>query len=363
MNSNQPSRSGASRTTALVAILVISIAVTTITTPMAGVETNPASEPAVRQELNEVLKSAYQAVRARQRPQLKPIRTKLIGYLATYPDAPAGTGLLTGYIGLVEAAPEMNLETELKDFVDCPHAGARALAVERGEALIVERGIASRQTQLAQNERVDMSVLRRNLSVYLERNPRASRGQSLVSRYMQLHARVHPDDEEDEWRTFLESPSEPAAAAAAEALRAIALLREPLDIRFTALDGREVDLAQFRGKVVLIDFWATWCGPCVAELPNVRSVHNRYHDRGFEVVGISLDRDTDRQQLIDFVAKNQMPWPQHFDGKGWKNELAVRYRINSIPATFLLGPDGRVIAKGLRGDALGTAVKRALEAR
>jgi thiol-disulfide isomerase/thioredoxin len=294
---------------------------------------------------------------------LKPIRAKLVAYLVAHPDASAGASFTSAYLGLIEASPGMDLEAELKSFVDSPHAGARAVAVERSEALIVERGIASRQMQLAQNERVEMSVLRRNLSVYLERNPHAGRGQSLVSRYMQLHTRVHPDDEEDEWRTFLDSPSKPAADAAAEALRAIALLREPLDIRFTALDGREVDLAQLRGKVVLIDFWATWCGPCVAELPNVRSVHNRYHDRGFEVVGISLDRDTDRQKLIDFVAKNQMPWPQHFDGKGWKNEFAVRYRINSIPATFLLGPDGRVIAKGLRGDALGTAVKRALEAR
>ncbi|HZY86294.1 MAG TPA: TlpA disulfide reductase family protein, partial [Gemmataceae bacterium] len=101
---------------------------------------------------------------------------------------------------------------------------------------------------------------------------------------------------------------------------------KPLDIKYTSVDGRAVDLSKLRGKVVLVDFWATWCGPCVAELPNVRAVYDRYHAQGFEVVGISLDHSRDK--LAEYVKEKQVPWPQVFfdeEGKrGWANPLARR---------------------------------------
>ncbi len=126
----------------------------------------------------------------------------------------------------------------------------------------------------------------------------------------------------------------------------------------TDLDGKPLALASYKGKVVIIDFWATWCGPCVGELPNVLKTYEQYHAKGLEIVGISLDSDKDK--LTKFIADKKMPWPQFFDGLGWKNKLAAQYGVNSIPATYLLDKEGNIIAKGLRGEALAAAVGKAL---
>ena len=115
---------------------------------------------------------------------------------------------------------------------------------------------------------------------------------------------------------------------------------QPLDIRFTALDGREVDLVKLKGKVVLVEFWSTSCGPCVAEMPAVKAAYQNLHDHGFEVVGISLDDQ--ESGLRRFVKENQLPWPQHFDGKRWENQFAVRYGIFGIPTLWLVDKAGNL---------------------
>lgn len=123
--------------------------------------------------------------------------------------------------------------------------------------------------------------------------------------------------------------------------------------------GKPFDLAIYKGKVVLVDFWATWCGPCVRELPNVQKVYEKHHSAGFEILGISLD--SDKAKLEKFLEANKMPWQQYFDGKGWENKLAQQYGVNSIPATYLLDAEGKIIAKDLRGESLELAVAKALE--
>ncbi len=122
--------------------------------------------------------------------------------------------------------------------------------------------------------------------------------------------------------------------------------------------GKSLSIANYKGKVVLLDFWATWCRPCLAELPNVLKTYEKHHGEGFEIIGISLDKD--QQKLTDYTKEKNMTWQQYFDGLMWQNKLAVKYGVNSIPATYLLDGEGKIIGKDLRGEALEEAVAKAL---
>lgn len=148
-------------------------------------------------------------------------------------------------------------------------------------------------------------------------------------------------------------------------LKLLEAIGKPPEIAGPTLDGSEIDITQFKGKVVLVDFWATWCGPCVGELPNVKAVYDKYHEQGFEVIAVSFDQTKDA--LVGFVEKNKLPWPQIFfdeDGKRfWQNPLGQKYGINSIPATFLIDREGNLQKIGVRGPTLETAVAELLKAK
>lgn len=116
------------------------------------------------------------------------------------------------------------------------------------------------------------------------------------------------------------------------------------------LDGKQIKLSDYRGKLVFIDFWATWCPPCVAELPNVKKAYEKYADDGLVVISISFDKKAD--QAKRFAARRGMKWPQVWAEGADKSKLAELYNVGGIPATFLVGPDGKLVAKDLRGGKL-----------
>ena len=133
---------------------------------------------------------------------------------------------------------------------------------------------------------------------------------------------------------------------AKEELAWFEFLERPIDLRFTAADGRDVDLAKLRGNVVLIYFCASWCPPCVHEYPKLKSVYDQFHKQEFEIVGISVDQS--RASFDRYTQQKKIPWPQHYEDNGWKGELMKRFRVRYIPRLFLLDRTGRVAHQDTR---------------
>lgn len=114
--------------------------------------------------------------------------------------------------------------------------------------------------------------------------------------------------------------------------------------------GKPVALSSFKGKVVLVDFWASWCGPCRKENPHVVAAYNKFKDKGFTILGVSLDEDKDK--WLAAIKDDNLTWTQVSDLKGWSNEFSRKYGVMSIPANFLLDAEGKIIGTGLRGEEL-----------
>lgn len=135
-----------------------------------------------------------------------------------------------------------------------------------------------------------------------------------------------------------------------EVLKRSAIGETILDFTQNDVEGNSVSYADFRGQYVFIDFWASWCGPCRAENPNVLKAYNTYKDKNFTVLGVSLDEDETKWKKA--IKEDGLPWVQVSDLKGFKNEVSSYYGIQGIPSTLLVDPEGKIIAKDLRGDEL-----------
>jgi peroxiredoxin len=153
--------------------------------------------------------------------------------------------------------------------------------------------------------------------------------------------------------------------ASAKALPSAKALKDRIDIArktgignyamdFTQNDtlGKPVSLSSFKGKYVLVDFWASWCGPCRRENPNVVKVFNKYKDRNFTILSVSLDRPDAKDKWLAAIHKDNLTWTHVSDLKYWDNAVAKQYGIRAIPQNLLLDPQGKIIAKNLRGEDL-----------
>jgi thiol-disulfide isomerase/thioredoxin len=269
-------------------------------------------------------------------------------------------------------------------------AGIAATDISETNRLILEQetlvGLRNVAAQAAPNERVAaLAAVKAEVDRLAAKYPDEPLMGSLASGYIKSMERAGATREETQaqWAAFAAYPGTALAKAAPAGAREAAARQQlgerakrPIELAFTAVDGRKVDLRELRGKVVLVEFWATWCAPCKEEIPNIKKLYAAYHAKGFEVVGITLenarlaDADTPvereqklakaRQILVDFTAKQEMPWPQYFDGKYRQNTIAVDYLVNAIPAMFLIGKDGRIITTHARGPQLEAAVTAAL---
>jgi len=151
---------------------------------------------------------------------------------------------------------------------------------------------------------------------------------------------------------FLADPSVKMVSEQLRLSKKVGIGCEYVDLALFDPDRKPVALSEYVGKgtYVLIDFWASWCGPCIAELPNVLACYDKYHKKGFDIVGVSLDKEA--RLWKDAIRKNKIPWPQMSDLAGWQSQAVTVYSFSSIPHTVLVDPKGIIIAKDLRGGAL-----------
>src|SRR3954447_3644643 len=129
--------------------------------------------------------------------------------------------------------------------------------------------------------------------------------------------------------------------------RAAVAVGDTPKLEFQAADGSPISLDKFKGKILIVDFWATWCGPCMAEAGHMVEVNSKYAPQGLQFIGISLDQD--KAKMLATAKEKGFTWPQYFDGLVWKNKYAGEWGVQGIPATFIIGPDGKVLWTGHPG--------------
>ena len=237
----------------------------------------------------------------------------------------------------------------------------RPAIADEGQFRIFQRDLAALTQQSPEQKQKYLDELK----AFVLRRPVDTEHFALANTVCQILEQGAPELAADAYNVFGEhfaKSDHEALARAAQLMqgagRRLALVGNSMDVEGTLLSGEEFDWSNYKGKVVLVDFWATWCPPCVAELPNMLKNYELYHDKGFEIVGISLDHQ--RGELERFIADKNVPWAQlfHEPEPGHEtNPMAGRYGVTSIPFMVLVGRDGKAISTNARGAELNRHLK------
>jgi thiol-disulfide isomerase/thioredoxin len=246
---------------------------------------------------------------------------------------------------------------DLEAIINAPDADEET----KGEAEFFKLMVDSQSVEF--NSPHTVPPFQQALSSYLEKYPKHVRSQYVASMLMQTLSQFETPSTEPLLKK-LATHSNPGIAGKAKAILQqrqfmLDLKKKPLLLKFTGVDGTEVDASKLRGKVLLLDFWASWCGPCMADVPHVVATYQKLRDRGFEIIGISLDQD--KAAMEEAMKKNNMTWPQYFDGKGWQNEISEQFGVRSIPSTWLFDRKGKLREHGLRGQELEMRIENLLK--
>jgi thiol-disulfide isomerase/thioredoxin len=166
-----------------------------------------------------------------------------------------------------------------------------------------------------------------------------------AERFTAILTRMSPSvSARDVWAVFEKSPN-----LSMVTISKLYLGKGAIDLpAFTALDGRKVDLAAMRGKVVLVDFWSTNCGGCIQDLPKLKAVFERHHGKGFEIIGVALQNADGKRELQNMLDEYQVTWPQYYDGKGWRSDPALSNSVTDLPTNYLIDQQGRIVGFGTR---------------
>ncbi|MFT3782266.1 MAG: TlpA disulfide reductase family protein [Nibricoccus sp.] len=252
------------------------------------------------------------------------------------------------------AAPASTVDSQVGPIVEKiknkVQAGARSEAALSDELKALDAVVASHKGEQSEDL---AQVLMLKAAIYLQVIQDLDKGEAVLKQVKTDFPNSEPAKHMDELLSGI--------AAQKKAQQIQAALKPGAafpDFEVKDIAGKPLSIAKYKGKVVLVDFWATWCGPCVEELPNVVAAYEKFHGKGFEIIGVSLDEDEAR--LKAFIAEKKMTWAHYFDGKGWQSELGQKYGITGIPATFLLDRAGKIIAKDLRGEELAAMLEKEL---